>query len=97
MNCVMCHQVMFRAIGAKFCHPCMVEHSKLRSKALGKIMNEKLTGRLAHANTMQCVDCQLPADVWEHRDYDKPLDVVPVCYKCNRRRGISIASQFRTE
>ena len=34
-----------------------------------------------------CVDCKKPADVYDHRDYGKPIDVVPVCKSCNRKRG----------
>lgn len=41
----------------------------------------KLDGSIA------CVDCGLPAWEYDHRDYDKPLDVEPVCLSCNKRRG----------
>lgn len=34
-----------------------------------------------------CVDCAKPAQVYDHRDYAKPLDVVPVCLSCNKKRG----------
>ena len=34
-----------------------------------------------------CVDCAKVARVYDHRDYAKPLDVVPVCHGCNARRG----------
>lgn len=34
-----------------------------------------------------CVDCGKQADRYDHRDYAKPLDVVPVCHPCNVRRG----------
>jgi len=37
--------------------------------------------------TIECVDCGSPANRYEHRDYTKPLDVVPVCRACNYRRG----------
>lgn len=35
----------------------------------------------------KCVDCGSVAKVYEHRDYNKPLDVVPVCHSCNAKRG----------
>ena len=38
-----------------------------------------------------CIDCGKRAVVYDHRDYNKPLDVVPVCISCNSlkhlRRG----------
>src|SRR5882757_3040768 len=34
-----------------------------------------------------CADCNKPALAYDHRDYSKPLDVVPVCLPCNTRRG----------
>lgn len=34
-----------------------------------------------------CVDCGRPAQCYDHRDYDKPLEVDPVCLKCNVNRG----------
>jgi hypothetical protein len=36
---------------------------------------------------VRCVDCGAPATDYDHRNYDKPLDVDPVCHKCNCRRG----------
>lgn len=40
--------------------------------------------------TIACVDCGKPARNYDHRDYAKPLDVVPVCIPCNIRRGTGI-------
>lgn len=37
-----------------------------------------------------CVDCGKPAHDYDHRDYNKPLDVDPVCRGCNIRRGPAI-------
>jgi hypothetical protein len=34
-----------------------------------------------------CIDCGKRAKVYDHRDYNRPLDVVPVCAGCNLRRG----------
>lgn len=47
-------------------------------------------GLLQPAIEFACVDCGKPAQVWEHRDYNKPLDVVPVCKPCNAMRGEAI-------
>lgn len=34
-----------------------------------------------------CVDCGNSATDYDHRNYDKPLEVEPVCRACNLRRG----------
>jgi hypothetical protein len=41
-----------------------------------------------------CVDCGSRATQYEHRDYNKPLDVEPVCVTCNNRRGPGIPLQL---
>lgn len=46
----------------------------------GTIPNLKLS-------EISCTDCSKRATVYDHRDYDKPLDVDPVCYGCNSKRG----------
>jgi hypothetical protein len=38
----------------------------------------------------KCVDCGAPAKHYDHRDYNKPLIVEPVCQICNIRRGPGI-------
>ena len=37
--------------------------------------------------SVACVDCGNPAVHYDHRDYDHPLEVEPVCQSCNIRRG----------
>ena len=37
--------------------------------------------------TIRCVDCGQMATQYDHREYARPLDVVPVCRSCNIRRG----------
>lgn len=37
--------------------------------------------------SIPCVDCGVPADEYDHRDYKKPLEVDPVCRACNQARG----------
>ncbi|MCP1121595.1 hypothetical protein, partial [Robbsia andropogonis] len=44
-------------------------------------------GFLPRAKDCVCVDCGLPARHYDHRDYNKPLDVEPVCVSCNLQRG----------
>lgn len=51
------------------------------------------TGKLPHPATLVCVDCGSPAQGYEHRDYRKPKKVVPICLKCNGRRGMGIGGR----
>lgn len=37
--------------------------------------------------SIRCVDCDRSARYYDHRDYGKPLEVDPVCVRCNARRG----------
>jgi hypothetical protein len=47
-------------------------------------------GELPHPSLSECVDCGEPAVFFDHRDYNRPLDVVPVCHSCNLKRGPAI-------
>lgn len=46
-------------------------------------------GDLPHPSELGCTDCHKDAEVYDHRDYRKPLVVEPVCRSCNRKRGPS--------
>lgn len=43
----------------------------------------------------RCVDCGNGATEYEHRDYNKPLAVEPVCRTCNHRRGSAIPKRWK--
>jgi hypothetical protein len=90
MTCAICSGVSIRFLGAQLCHPCADAHTRRRNKALSIVNNARLSGKLADPKSFKCADCSDQAYIWEHRDYSKPLDVQPVCYKCNRRRGLAI-------
>ena len=45
--------------------------------------------------SIACVDCGQSAHEYDHRDYGRPLDVDPVCIRCNRRRGTAIWPERR--
>lgn len=47
----------------------------------------KRRGVLPDPKKLICADCGMSAQAYDHRDYSKPLDVVPVCYGCNLKRG----------
>ena len=55
--------------------------------AVGKAVK---AGVLKPARECVCVDCGKQACDYDHRDYNKPLDVQPVCRSCNKRRGPAI-------
>jgi hypothetical protein len=44
-------------------------------------------GKLRHPAELLCVDCGVQAEQYDHRKYSEPLNVEPVCRKCNLRRG----------
>lgn len=44
-------------------------------------------GEIKRPAEFACVDCGKAAEVYDHRDYSKPLDVQPVCRSCNVIRG----------
>ena len=41
-------------------------------------------------NIVPCAYCGYRATLYEHRDYNKPLDVLPCCRKCNAQLGKAI-------
>lgn len=48
--------------------------------------------RLPHPSTLMCADCAGHAQQYDHRDYNAPLVVAPVCRRCNVRRGPAVGS-----
>lgn len=44
-------------------------------------------GRLPPVRELKCVDCGRQAECYDHRDYLKPLDVEPLCKRCDLQRG----------
>ena len=75
---------------ARYCFPCSIkqgEDSKLATRAVVKQIRQ---GLLPKAKDCLCVDCGNPAFDYDHWDYNRPLDVQPVCRSCNRKRGPAI-------
>jgi len=57
-------------------------------KALAAVQRAKYKGLLPKLDgAILCVDCGRSAIHYDHRDYLKPLDVVPTCQSCNFKRG----------
>jgi hypothetical protein len=69
-------------------HAAYVQWRMEQSKAIAAVQHAKYMGRLPYlTGAINCVDCADPASKYDHRDYGRPLDVEPVCQKCNHKRG----------
>ncbi len=56
--------------------------------AMGYVKMAKENGDLPQiTGDTACVDCGKGAFCYDHRDYTRPLEVVPVCRGCNAQRG----------
>ena len=69
------------------CHRCHDIYAKVRGKASSLINAAIKRGTIAPAKQFKCTDCDAQASRYDHRDYDKPMEVVPVCVRCNQLRG----------
>ena len=91
-RCLECGQETPCGAGAPLCNGHRAQHwerqrlvSRAARIAVSKAIKE---GRLPPLDgSIACVDCGRAAEVWEHREYERPLDVDPVCRSCNCRRG----------
>lgn len=64
--------------------PCPNDRSRAVTKYAVKV------GFLPPPTEFPCVDCGHRAECYDHRDYNRPLDVDPVCLRCNSFRGAGI-------
>lgn len=60
--------------------------SSLQAAAHQAVAVAVRNGDLPHPTTQECA-CGAAAEVYDHRDYRKPLDVTPACRSCNGKRG----------
>ena len=91
--CSICSgEIINRDPRAKHCWDCSESYGILNGarKAIAAVAKAVKKGLLPSVKTLTCVDCGRPGECYDHRDYNKPLDVVPVCRKCNYRRGSAI-------
>src|SRR5579863_750372 len=58
-------------------------------KAIREGLLPRLTGEIP------CTDCGAPAKQYDHRWYSRPLEVQPVCRRCNILRGCAFDSPLR--
>ena len=92
--CRVCNEeITGRETSAKVCWPCYYSKPKRdgQAQAASKVNRAVKKGILPHISTLICVDCGKTAQCYEHRDYNKPLEVVPTCKSCNTRRGPAIS------
>ena len=69
---------------------------RLRQYAYGKVNRAIQAGKLKRLDgNVRCSDCGRPAEYYDHRDYRKPLAVVPVCHACNMHRGPAKGVQWK--
>ena len=61
--------------------------SRVRAKAAQAVARAVREGLLIPPKQLICVDCGANAFCYDHRDYTKPLDVAPVCKRCDCLRG----------
>lgn len=98
-NCSDCGH-RYRAIVGKWCDVCVIANYAYRiygtgqSAALAAVNREIRYGRLVPPDFFNCVDCGGQASLYEHRDYNKPLEVVPACRSCNGKRGYAIPKKM---
>lgn len=50
------------------------------------VHNAVRRGKLPRVTLLACEDCGGKADNYHHEDYSKPLDVIPLCHSCHRKR-----------
>jgi len=100
LNCHDCNKlVAMRRWGLAWCsehEPYWSRRRRLSSPAHVAVAKAIRKGQLPHPTTLKCTDCGEQAKCYDHRDYDKPLEVDAVCRGCNARRGPAIQTQFLT-
>lgn len=92
-GCILCRRIKHRAARKKESYKIWekqhIEKKKKTTayKAWIEVRKALKKGILKRAKEFKCVDCGEPAFCYDHRDYLKPLEVQPVCRKCNWYRG----------
>lgn len=87
-TCVRCGRDFVRHPQATMCASCRDSYLADARRAMVAVARAVKEGTLPKlTGDVPCVDCGQPAWHYDHRDYALPLDVVPVCRRCNRLRG----------
>lgn len=71
----------------RYCQSCKLLLTKTQGRAKYAVYVAVQNSVLPELARLLCVDCGKPAEAYDHRNYEKPLEVVPVCSGCNSKRG----------
>lgn len=89
--CRVCNgEIIGRHHNAKLCFPCADHTKNGGNKAHREVKKAIKNGIICPVKQLKCLDCGKQAEIYDHKDYNKPLDVEPVCRSCNRKRGSAI-------
>lgn len=91
MKCYICNDEVRLVIPVHkwtYCTNCRPFVIAVITRAQSVVRNAKKRGELRPVWEHWCADCNnWSATAYEHRHYSKPLEVTPVCYGCNMKRG----------
>ena len=88
VTCQHCGETRQRFSKSKYCLSCnWAKRHPLAGTASNLVSCAVQRGDLPRVDTLICTDCDKQATDYDHRDYNKPLEVDPVCRGCNGRRG----------
>lgn len=95
-HCLQCGGVALTE--CHFCGDCnyVRAHKNGRREAATAVAKAIKEGKLRPAKEFACVDCGIPAREYDHRDYSQPLQVEPVCARCNCKRGPGKWVRYKT-
>lgn len=79
------------------CLSCREQAEFVKRRAYAAVHREIRQGKLPNLakQIVACVDCGQRADSYDHRNYDTPTVVEPVCNQCNLKRGPAIRTIAR--
>lgn len=90
-NCLSCGATFYRrAHNVRVCRGCCSAYWEGQRLAQYAVKRARSAGLLPPPSASPCTDCGGTATDYDHRDYGRPLDVQPVCRRCNVRRGPAI-------
>lgn len=80
-----------RCMGCAGPYRSIIRYASGQVGAVLAVQRAKRKGLLPHISSeTKCADCGQQADRYDHRDYNKPLEVEAVCHSCNLFRGPAI-------
>lgn len=89
-TCMFCGEMKepHRLLISPYCYECASQVNEQSRKCSVAVKKEILAGNIPRLDgSIPCIDCGEPAEHYDHRDYNKPLDISAVCRSCNYKRG----------